>query len=373
MVTTLPVFLVGVMAPALKAELGYSESDLGFLVSIYFGLTALGAIPIGRWVDGVGSRVGARCSIVFTTVALAAASIGFQYWAIAVSVFVFAAAGNLLSGPSSAKILLTHVTPSHLGFAYGIRQSAAPLAVIVAGLLVPAMLKVSGWRLTFVAVGGLALVAMMLIFSVLKGSGREASSRESKERLSGLRYLLAATVGFGISIATVTSLTTFYPSFAVQRGWSLTLAASSLGVGSGVAVMARLYLGWFTDRRLQHLSILAGAPMAAGGMLLLGLSHSVIELAASALIVGSIALGWGWPGIAAMAISRAYRGSVGLALGVFVTGGAVGGALGPGLAGRAIVTRGYADVWFGLGLLMALGAIILTVAMVAMLKMFRAA
>src|SRR5262245_31972880 len=61
-VSVMPVFLVGGLAVQISHDLHLTPATLGLAVAVYFGVTALGSLPVGRLVERYGpartSRVG---------------------------------------------------------------------------------------------------------------------------------------------------------------------------------------------------------------------------------------------------------------------------------------------------------------------------
>ncbi len=50
--------ILGILAPTLQKEIGWSESQYGLIVTAFQGAYAIGLLGIGRLIDRVGTRLG---------------------------------------------------------------------------------------------------------------------------------------------------------------------------------------------------------------------------------------------------------------------------------------------------------------------------
>src|SRR5690242_5759024 len=69
-VAVMPVFLVGGLAVQISHDLHLTPATLGLSVAVYFGVTALGSLPVGGLVERYGPARTARVGIVVSALAM---------------------------------------------------------------------------------------------------------------------------------------------------------------------------------------------------------------------------------------------------------------------------------------------------------------
>jgi ACS family hexuronate transporter-like MFS transporter len=178
--------LLGILAPSLQRELGWSEADYGFIVTSFQAAYALGLVLFGRIIDRVGSRVG-------LLVAVAAWSVASMAHGIASSASQFAAArfglglaeaGNF---PASIKMVSERFPPRERAFAIGIFNSGSNIGAIVTPLAVPVLVGLLGWRVTFFVSGLLGLFWLVCALPLIRPShGAEEEAPTSDCQWSAL-------------------------------------------------------------------------------------------------------------------------------------------------------------------------------------------
>jgi ACS family hexuronate transporter-like MFS transporter len=61
--------VLGILAPVLQRDIGWSEIDYGYIVTAFTGAYALGLLLVGRFIDKVGARIGYSVSNVVWSIA----------------------------------------------------------------------------------------------------------------------------------------------------------------------------------------------------------------------------------------------------------------------------------------------------------------
>ena len=157
-----PQIISGPLAPYLRLDLGISSSELGLGLS----LSAVPAVVLAVWLGRVTDRVGGinvgRLTCIggcFFVVALSQAP--STAWFVA----LLAAAGILrvLSEPSSSRILVDFLARTPRVLAFGIREAAMPLLVLVSTAVLPVFGDRLGWRTVFAACSVFALTGLALL------------------------------------------------------------------------------------------------------------------------------------------------------------------------------------------------------------------
>ena len=149
--------VLGILAKPLQQELGWSESDYGYIAAAFTGAYAVGLVVVGRVMDWLGTRKGFSFAIVFWS--LAAMGHAFASTAFGFGVARFALglgeAGNF---PAAIKTTAEWFPKKERALATGIFNSGSNVGAIVAPLVVPYIAINYGWRWAFIITGAVGFV-----------------------------------------------------------------------------------------------------------------------------------------------------------------------------------------------------------------------
>ena len=159
---------------------------------------------------------------------------------------------------------------------------------------------------------------------------------------------MVLAIGFGLSMLSITALTTFLVTSAVAAGFGQGAAGLLVGLAGGVAGLVRIGVGARADRTTsRHLRLV-------GGMLFFGVSGYVLLAAGSATrlapltVLGAVVTygaGWGWNGLFNMAVSINHPAAPAKASGITLTGNRLAGIAGPFLFALLVTHTSYAVAW----------------------------
>ncbi|MQA80100.1 MAG: MFS transporter [Streptosporangiales bacterium] len=346
-VGVLPNFLVSGLALLVRADLAFDEAGLGLVIGVFYGASALTAIPGGR----IAERLGARWTLALG-VALAVTALG-AVAGLARSLPVLAAClavGGMSNGliQPAANLALARGIPAHrLGFAFGVKQSAVPTATLLAGAAVPVVGLTIGWRWAF---AGAALVAVTLLVVVaVSAPGGRASRlpRQPRVRIDPALFpsLLRVAAASCCGTVAANSLGAFYVESTVASGRSLATAGLLLSCASVAGIVTRLVGGWLAGRRSTRSLRAAGLMMATGtlGLVLLAFGSGTAALVVATLV--AFVAGWGWPGLLQLGIVQAHMRTPAAASGVVHSGALTGGLVGPVVFGLVAAEHGFTPAW----------------------------
>jgi MFS family permease len=339
----LPVFLLGALAVFVRADLPFGQAQLGAALAGFFAIAAMTSITAGGLVERAGWRRGMALGMAGTALTLASVALA-RSWPV-VLVLTAAAGAAVATCQLASNLALTRgVLPARQGLAFGVKQSAVPVATLLAGLTVPVVALGLGWRAAFMgaaAVAGLFSLGLALTDRRERTGGLTPSYGGYYRR--GPLLLLAAAAGLGM--AGGNAVGAFYVDGAVQRGVGVGIAGMGLALGSASSVLARIAWGWVADHRPERaLSLVAGLFFAgAVGFALLAARGTGLALAAGTVL--AFAAGWGWPGVLVFAIVRDYVDNPAVASGYLLMGVYAGGTLGPLLFGNLVEAASYAVGW----------------------------
>jgi MFS family permease len=345
----MPVFLVGGLAVQISHDLRLGAAGLGLAVAVYFGVTALGSLPVGGLVERLGSALTGRAAVLLAGASMAAIAATARTVPVLLALLAVAATANSLGQLSSNASLAQWVPPNRHGISFGAKQSAIPLSTLLAGAAVPTVALTVGWRWAFGIGAALALGAFPLV-PPDRPDRPPAHERRGGRAGAGLALLgVAAALAAGAANA----LGAFLVASAVTRGMAESTAGLLLTVGSAICVACRLLVGWFADRwDGGHLGFVAALLGLGGvGVALLGTPGRAF-LAAGVLI--GFGLGWSWPGLLAFAVVRRHPHAPAAATSVTQTGVYAGASVGPLGFGLLAAHNGYPTAWTAAGAAMVL-------------------
>lgn len=350
----LPVFLFGGMAVQISDDLRLTASAKGQVVFGYFAVSALSSAWSGRMTERFGPqrlmRIAAAFAAISALTVATAQSFGWIFAAVATG-----GLANALAQPAANALVVYHVDTTRRGFALGVKQSAIPMATLVAGVAVPTIGLTIGWRWAFVGASAIALAAAVSIPSTTG-----VIERRSKAKLERgtLRPLVVLSLGSCLGAGVANVLGAFTTSSAVDSGISPGAAGGLLAAASALGLGLRLLSGWLADRR-------SGGHLTAVGCMLVGGGIGIVGMAADqpvVLVVGTLLAfgsGWSWPGVFNLAVVSYYPRTPAAATGVTQTGSYAGGAIGPLTMGFMVERYGYDWAWLGVAVVAMLGGLII--------------
>lgn len=349
----LPLFLVSTQILQLEADIGFDVGTLGLATAAFFLAAAVAANPAGRLVSARGASRGLRLGISATILSCALCALAWDWWLIPLATAI-GGVGNGLIQVSSNIAIFDGVKRGRQGIAFGSKQAAVPIASIVAGLSLPLIALVFGWRWVFV---GAALVALILWSSapMLTSRRRELRVETSMGRPGasllwlGLAGIAGAAAGNGLSLFIVPS--------AVDIGISEAAAGGVLAACSAAVVVLRIWAGWLVDRRdstgYAEMAWMAGVG-AIGGMVLMTAQAPPLYLISMPIaLLGA----WGWPGIIFFTVVHSYPDYPARASGLVLSANLSGTLVGPLVVGALAGRGAYPAAWLFVSVCSALAAL----------------
>lgn len=358
----LPVFLVGGLAVQIRAELGFSETELGAAVTTAF-LLAAAAGPIGgRISDRIGARAAVMVGSLMSVAAMAGIGLGARNLAHVVLSLAVAGVAFAFTDPGLAIFVTRAVPPQRRGLAFGVKEASIPISTLAAGLAVPAIALTAGWRWAFL-IGVVPLVGLAILLprsqldQPLTATPGEDHHRRKIEG-SPRRALRTAATAAALGTAAASGVTVFLTESAVAMGLSPAGAGFLLAGGSIAGVITRVAAGIWADRQGgEQLGLIAVLLGLGGVSMLIGATGTGVLLVVGT--VGAFAGGWGWSGLFFLSLVRVRPDAPGAASGIGLTGLAIGNALGPLLFGVTAQTLSFSWAWLGAALMVSTAALLM--------------
>jgi|GEM_PF-121717 len=349
-VSVMPVFLVGGLAVQISRDLHLTPATLGLAVTVYFGVTAFGSLPVGALVGRYGPARTARAAVALAAATMCVIAVYPPSRSVLFLMLALAATANSLGQLATNASLGRSVPADRQGILFGLKQAAIPLATLLAGASVPAIALRFGWRWAFGAGAALALVALALV-----PPDGLAARRHREERRPAGTGLLILGVAAALGAAAATTISSFLVDSTVSQGLSEARAGLVLTLGGALCVACRVGLGWLADRRARGHLMLVAVVLAggAGGVALLGAGTPAALVLGVCLAYG---MGWSWPGLLTFAVVRLRPAAPAAATSITQTGVYAGASAGPLLFGLIVAHGGYPLAWTLDAAVMALAA-----------------
>lgn len=356
--------MLGGFAVLIRDELQFSEAALGVAVATFFAAAAGGSAPAGRLADRIGARHALQLGLGAAAAALLAMTVATSWWQLTAALAV-AGAGHAVLQVGSNLLLANDVPATMQGLAFGIKQSAVPLATLLAGVAVPVIGTQFGWRAAY---GGAAAAALAILAINRRLRRRPSSARPPRPGNSGAAPFtrpelraLALAVAFGA--ASANALAAFLVEYAVSIGVPVGRAGVLLATASALGLVARIVIGRIADLHPSADLIAVAGLLTAGTVAFAALpaagSGSALLWAGAAV---GFAGGWGWPGLFTFIVARQNSTEPATATGVTQTGIFAGAVAGPLLFGLAVSASSYQLAWHGAAVAQLTGAVLVLVA-----------
>lgn len=176
--------VLGILAPTLTDEFGWSETDYGAIVSWFSLAYGIGLLTMGRVMDWIGTRRGFSISIVVWSLAAMGHALvrsvgGFSLFR---GLLGLGEAGNF---PGAVKTVAEWFPKKERALAVGIFNAGTNVGALTAPLVVPFLALAFGWRAAFVVTGALGFI--WLIFWLVMYRPPEEHPRLSAEELAYIR------------------------------------------------------------------------------------------------------------------------------------------------------------------------------------------
>jgi len=266
--------ILGLLVTPIKLELGISDTRIGLLQGLAFGIfyTLLG-MPMGRIVDRGNRRNLVAAGIFLWSLMTTACAAARGFWTLFLA-RMGVGVGEATLSPSAFSLLSDYFPKERLGTALSIFSMGvffgSGSALIVGGLVIGA---VGSWRLTFLIVGLPGLLAALLAFTIKEPMRKNLlGGKESNLSLGEvfaqvkLRWQSVAGICLAFAFQALCNYAqqAWLPTyFARAHGWQPKQAGLTLGVISLITGLLGAYLGGALCDRWQRRGV-AEAPLRVG-------------------------------------------------------------------------------------------------------------
>jgi MFS family permease len=351
---------ISIAAPAIRADLGLTARQMGYVFSAFTLAYALAELPAGRMADRFGPRLMLTRVVVWWSVMTALTGLAGGLVSLLVVRLLFGA-GEAGAFPGIARVFSRWLPAESRGRAFGLAVMTGALGGAITQPLVVALLGVMTWRWAFPIFGGVGILWTIAWFWWFRDDPRDHPSVSPAELelvgaeplggperapwrdLSRSASLLALCVMYFGAIYGWYFYLTWLPTYLLEArgfnlnavGWlsALPFIGIAAGVFAGGALSDALCRRW--GRRVgRRLPGLVGFPLAAVAVLgALAASDGVTAAVLFAVAAGLAALGVSPAWAACLDIGGSH---VGVVTGAMNTFGNLGGALSPIVVGWCV-------------------------------------
>ena len=256
----------------IRADLGLSLGQMGVLLSAFSWSYALCQLPVGALVDKIGPRWLLGIGLVVWSLAQSAGGLASTF-----GFFVLArialGIGEAPQFPAAARVVSNWFPPLSRGTPTGIYNSASPLGVALAPLLLAPLIAATSWHWAFFTTGALGLVAAVIWVGLYRDPVREQLSAEERAYLDGgvsvperpktsfaawralfrYRATWGMMLGFFGSVYLNWVYLTWLPGYLrTERHMDLTSAGLVSSIPFLCGFAGALVAGWASDRVTRH-------------------------------------------------------------------------------------------------------------------------
>ncbi|MBX3278596.1 MAG: MFS transporter [Acidobacteria bacterium] len=378
--------VLGILAPDLQNEIGWSELDYGRIVIAFQVSYAVMMLVSGRIIDRIGTKLGFSIAIIWWSIAAMGHALARSAFGFGVARFLLGV-GEAANFPASIKTVAEWFPKSERALATGIFNGGTNIGAILAPILVPLIAAYYGWQGAFIitgAIGFLWLIAWWALYErperhkrlyadelhhIQDGEGEDTGAKIPMLKLLGYRQLWTVALGKMMTDPVWWFYLFWLPKFLFAehgiRGTALIPYLTTVYIISDVGSIAGGYLsstlikrGWSVNRSRKT------AMFAFAAIVPIVIIASQTRSAALAVVLVGIAAAshQAWSAnIFTLASDMFPRRAIGGVVGFAGFAGGVGGILVAEFAGRVLQAdpRFYLPMFIvaGVAYLAALGVI----------------
>lgn len=288
--------------PFMREELGVSYVALGFVLTLFYAVSAVLQPFAGFIVDrrgGLPVLLGGLALMVAGTAVMAFAS-GIALLAAGA---LIAGVGNSVFHPADFAILNARVSQPRLGHAFSLHAVSGSIGYALAPLFSALAASLFGWHGALLATAGVALaILMLLFFQAEKIRMQPQQQKARKPFVEDAKVLLSLPIlgcflFFALHAGAFTGLITFgISAMKEQFDVSPVLASSAIAAymaGSACGAIA----GGFAAARARRPNLVAGAALTVSACVILAIASGAVPGAGLpfALALSGLSVGFTYP------------------------------------------------------------------------------
>ena len=239
----------------IRADLGLSLGQMGLLLSAFSWSYALCQLPVGALVDKIGPRWLLGMGLVVWSLAQAAGGLVSTFGWFVIARIVLGI-GEAPQFPAAARVVSNWFPLRARGAPTGVYNSASPLGVALAPLLLSPLIAATSWHWAFFVTGAMGIVAAVIWVALYRDPVRTEMTKDE------IAYLDAGQTN---EPAPKTSFASWRALFRHRATWGMLFGFS------GSVYLNWVYLTWLpgylrTERQMDiaYAGLAASVPFACG-------------------------------------------------------------------------------------------------------------
>jgi MFS family permease len=337
-VSHLHIFVLPMLFPFLKQQLGVGYIELGFALTVFAVTSGLTQAPIGYLADHIGARKILLMGLTLGGFALIVLGLHLSYpWLIASAVLLGLA--NSVYHPADYSILSAHMNESRMGRAFSIHTFAGYLGGAVAPAIVATLVASIGGHGALIVTGAVGPFVALLLLLVgipdVNAAGRKMAGTDAPRQTIITPALIMLTIFFALLSLSSAGIGNF-GLVALMSGYGVTFPAANLALTAylGASAIGVLAGGFLADHTRRHGQVAAACFAVNAAIVFMiaavGLPPLLLTAAmASAGFLGGVIA----PSRDMLVRNAAPSGAAGRAFGIVSTGFNIGGIISPLLFG----------------------------------------
>jgi MFS family permease len=291
---------VPVLAPAASDELHLSAGLIGLYVSLVYLGSMISSAASADLIRRIGAIRFSQYCLVMCAIGLALLTFGTMPALIASALVLGLGYGPIT--PASSHILAKTTPPHMMSFVFSVKQTGVPLGGALAGIVVPPLVLLGGWRLAALAVAGLCVLTAVVAQPIQAENDADRDPKRPISARGPFRALVLVATDATVRRLALSSfffsalqlcLTTYLVTYLTSKlGYTLVEAGLMLAVATTAGIVGRIAWGAVADR--------SGRPAAV-----LGLVGIAMAAAAGAMAISSPE----WPRVAMIVLCAAFGGT----------------------------------------------------------------
>jgi ACS family hexuronate transporter-like MFS transporter len=149
--------VLGILAPDLQKEIGWTELDYGRIVIAFQIAYAVTMLVWGRILDKIGTKIGFAIAVVWWSCAAMGTALARSAVTFGAARFLLGV-GEAANFPASIKTVAEWFPKSERAFATGIFNSGTNIGAVLAPIAVPLMARAWGWQAAFIGTGAIGFL-----------------------------------------------------------------------------------------------------------------------------------------------------------------------------------------------------------------------
>jgi MFS family permease len=295
---------VPVLAPAASSELHVPAGLIGLFVSLVYLGSMISSAASADLIRRLGAIRFSQICLVLCATGLALLTLGSTPALIASALVLGIGYGPIT--PASSHILAKTTPPHMMSFVFSVKQTGVPLGGALAGIVVPPLVVLGGWRAAAFAVAGLCVLTALIAQTIRAENDADRDPTRPISARGPLRSLVLVATDASVRRLAICSfffsalqlcLTTYLVTYLTgQLGYSLVQAGLMLSVATAAGIVGRIAWGAVADRSGRPATVLGvvGCAMAAAAATM---ALSSPEWSRALMIVlcaafGGTAIGW---------------------------------------------------------------------------------